>query len=165
MARMAQPRDGRPAGGTTRPVEPRDRHPWHQLWAGYNAFYERYVPTEATEETWRRLNDPSEPVHGLVFERDGRVIGLAHHLYHPSTSSVAQSCYLQDLFVAEDARGTGAGRALLEATARAAALAGSHHVYWLTHESNARARALYDAVGRRTGFVHYAISAGARGKG
>ena len=62
---------------------------------------------------------------------------------------------LQDLFVAEEARKIGLGRALIEAVYKAAHDAGASRVYWLTHESNATARMLYDKLATWPGFIIY----------
>lgn len=142
-----------------RPVTAADFPQWLPLWDGYNAFYGRSGPTalprDITDVTWARFLDPAEPVHALVAEGDGTLIGLAHYLYHRSTIQVVPTCYMQDLFTAEAARGRGVGRALIEAVARAAATAGSPRIYWQTHESNAVAMKLYDAVAEKSGFLVY----------
>ncbi len=102
---------------TVRPVTPQDYDAWRPLWDEYNAFYERTGPTALPEEvhetTWRRFFDASEPVHCIVAERDGKVVGMCHFLYHRSTSRLELMCYLQDLFTAPDYRGHGIGRALI----------------------------------------------------
>jgi GNAT superfamily N-acetyltransferase len=143
-----------------RPVVAEDRSAWAPLWDGYNAFYGRSGPTALdpaiTEVTWSRFFDPDEPVHALVAERDGELIGLTHYLFHRSTTAMALTCYLQDLFTSEAARGQGVGRALIEGVYEAATGAGSRRVYWQTHETNATARALYDQVAQRSGFLVYA---------
>ena len=144
-----------------RDARPEDRAQWQPLWDGYNAFYEREGPTalprEMTEATWRRFMDPAEPVHALVAERDGRLVGLAHYLFHRSTIAMNHGCYLQDLFTAREARGGGIGRALIAAVVERARAAGAARVYWHTQESNAAARRLYDAVGENSGFIVYRI--------
>jgi GNAT superfamily N-acetyltransferase len=94
-------------------------------------------------------------VHGLVAESGGKLLGLTHYLYHRSTTMIETVCHLQDLFTAESARGKGVGRALIEAVYRQAKLAGSPRVYWQTHETNRTARALYDKVAERPGFIIY----------
>jgi GNAT superfamily N-acetyltransferase len=144
-----------------RPLRPDDRAGWAPLWDGYNAFYERFGPTALdpaiTETTWARFFDPAEPVHALVAENeDGALIGLVHYLHHRSTTAIPLTCYLQDLYTAEAARGRGVGRALIEAVCEAAKLAGATRVYWQTHETNVRARALYDQVAEHSGFLVYA---------
>lgn len=139
-----------------RALQPRDREDWLPLWQGYLDFYETSVAREVTDETWRRIVDPAGPIHGFgAFAADGSLIGFVHYLFHPVTWSAANRCYLEDLFVSLKARGTGAGRALIEAVYRAAEKAGADQVYWLTAHDNATARRLYDRVGRLTPFVKY----------
>lgn len=136
-----------------------DRDEWRTLWDGYNAFYGRHgataLPEEITRTTWSRFFDPSEPVHALVAEQDGKIVGLTHFLFHRSTTAIGLNCYLQDLFTVPDARGTGVGRALIEAVYERAKAAGSPRVYWQTHETNATARKLYDKVAEYSGFLVY----------
>ena len=140
---------------TVRLVAPTDLAQWEALWEGYNTFYERTVPPEITRVTWSRFFDASEPVHALVAEKDGRLVGLVHYLFHRSTSLVGPTCYLQDLFTTKEARGQGVGRALIEAVYERAKAAGSPLVYWQTHETNVTAMALYDKVAERSGFLVY----------
>lgn len=143
-----------------RPVRPDDYDAWRPLWDDYNAFYERVGPTalpeEVTEATWRRFFDANEPVHCIVAERDGRVVGLCHYLYHRSTSRLERMCYLQDLFTLAEERGHGVGRALINATYEIAQRAGCKRVYWQTHTTNTPGRTLYDKVARHFGFIVYA---------
>src|SRR4051812_28326970 len=99
-----------------RAVEPADFDAWLPLWRGYNAFYGRPdFPDVVTRSTWARFLDPTEPMHALVAEDAGALVGLTHYLFHRSTTLVGPTCYLQDLFTAEAARGRGVGRALIEA--------------------------------------------------
>jgi GNAT superfamily N-acetyltransferase len=142
-----------------RPVTLQDHEQWLPLWDGYNAFYGRSGPTalasEITAMTWSRFFDAYEPVHALVAESDGRLVGLVHYLYHRSTTAIAPNCYLQDLFTNEAVRGKGVGRALIEGVYIRAQAAGSGRVYWQTHETNRTAMKLYDKVGERSGFIVY----------
>ncbi|MGY3134730.1 GNAT superfamily N-acetyltransferase [Bradyrhizobium sp. USDA 4503] len=132
---------------------------WLPLWDGYNAFYERSGPTalapEITAMTWERFFDAYEPVHALVADAGGRLLGLTHYLFHRSTTAIAPTCYLQDLFTSEAARGKGVGRALINGVYAQARLAGSPRVYWQTHETNHTAMQLYDKVADKPGFVIY----------
>jgi GNAT superfamily N-acetyltransferase len=134
---------------------PADFEQWLPLWEGYNSFYERTVPADVTRVTWSRFFDAYEPVHAMVAERDGRLLGLVHYLFHRNTAMLAPVCYLQDLFTAAESRGQGVGRALIEAVYERAQAAGSPRVYWMTQESNATARRLYDQVAERSGFIQY----------
>lgn len=136
-----------------------DHAAWLPLWDGYNAFYGRSgdtaLPAQITAMTWSRFFDAYEPMHALVAEADGRLLGLAHYLFHRSTIRIEPSCYLQDLFTVPPARGRGVGRALIEAVYERARVAGCPRVYWQTHQSNAAAMALYDKLAERSGFVVY----------
>jgi len=142
-----------------RDVLPGDFQDWKPLWDGYNAFYGRHgataLPPEVTQMTWSRFFDAYEPVHALVALDGERIVGLAHYLFHRSTTQIAPTCYLQDLFTLAETRGRGVGRALIEAVYERAVAAKSGRLYWLTHESNSTAMALYDKVAERSGFVVY----------
>jgi GNAT superfamily N-acetyltransferase len=132
-----------------------ERATWEPLWKGYQTFYEVALSDEITATTWTRLHDPSEPMFVLGAYLDGKLVGIVHSLYHRSCWTIGNYCYLQDLFIASEARGMGIGRALIEAVANEARAAGASRVYWLTQEGNAAARALYDQVAKRSGFIQY----------
>lgn len=141
--------------GTIRDLTAADRPAWERLWAGYLDFYQSSVAPEVTEATFQRLLDPASPMFALVAEQNGAVIGLVQCVLHASTWSLSPYCYLGDLYVDPAVRGSGAGRALIEAVyARADAL-GAARVYWMTHESNTTAQALYDRVAKASGFIQY----------
>lgn len=138
-----------------RPARAEDRAQWEPLWEDYNLFYERPdLPSEITEACWTRLLDPDERMYAAVAELDGELVGIVHYLFHRSTTSIADVCYLQDLFTSPEARGAGIGRALIEHVYAEAAKAGSSRVYWQTHEANP-ARKLYDRLAQRTPFRRY----------
>jgi GNAT superfamily N-acetyltransferase len=142
-----------------RAVTRQDYDQWLPLWDGYNAFYGRSGPTalalEITQVTWQRFFDAYEPMHGLVAESDGKLLGMTNYLFHRSTTAIEPSCYLQDLFTSEAARGKGVGSALIHGVYERAKLAGSPRVYWQTHETNVTAQSLYDKVAERSGFIVY----------
>ena len=142
-----------------RPLARTDLAAWLPLWDGYNAFYKREGPTalapEITRMTWSRFFDAYEPIHALVAEHDGALVGTVHYLYHRSTTQIEPNCYLQDLFTLESERGKGVGRALINAVYDAARRDGSPRVYWQTHETNTPGRLLYDKVAQHVGFLVY----------
>jgi GNAT superfamily N-acetyltransferase len=148
-----------PGDVSIRSVTRQDYERWLPLWDGYNAFYGRSGATALSPAisamTWARFFDAYEPVHALVAERDGDLLGLTHYLFHRSTTAIEPTCYLQDLFSSEAARGKGVGRALITAVYEQAKRAGSSRVYWQTHETNHMAMQLYDKVADRSGFVVY----------
>ena len=121
----------------------------------YQAFYKVVIPDQTTAVTWARLHDPAEAMGVFGAYMNGRLCGIVHYLFHRSCWTVGDYCYLQDLFVAEGARNLGVGRALILAVEDRARAAGASRVYWLTHETNADARVLYDRLAERSGFIQY----------
>jgi GNAT superfamily N-acetyltransferase len=143
-----------------RPIERQDYAEWRALWDGYNAFYGRAgataLPEHITSMTWERFFSGDEPVHALVATHQGRIAGLAHYLFHRSTTRLHDVCYLQDLFTDETLRGKGIGRQLVLGVYDAARRAGNTRVYWQTQAANAAGRALYDKLAEHKGFIVYA---------
>lgn len=144
-----------PSKPIIRTVALADLEQWLPLWEGYNTFYERTVAAEVTQMTWSRFFDSYEPVHAVVAELEGQLVGLVHYIFHRNTSMIGPVCYLQDLFTVESVRGQGVGRALIESVYERAKVAGSPRVYWHTHETNQTAMHLYEKVADRSGFVVY----------
>jgi GNAT superfamily N-acetyltransferase len=141
---------------TIRPLVPEDHTDWRRLWTGYLEFYGTTVPDQVYATTFERLlGDDPQDFHGLIALADGLPLGIAHYLFHRHCWKVENVCYLQDLYVAPEARGTGLGRALIEAVYARADAVGAPQVYWLTQDFNTTARQLYDRVGKLTPFIRY----------
>lgn len=138
-----------------RPVGEDERATWEPLWQGYLTFYKTTLPAENTDVAWKRLHAPDEPMFVLGAYVDGKLTGIVHYIFHRSTWTPGNYCYLQDLFVAESGRGHGVGRALIEAVYDKARQAGASRVYWLTQTTNTQARILYDQVADDSGFMQY----------
>ena len=135
------------------PLDQNDHARWKVLARAYMAFYET-IRTDAEYETlWHRITE-GRHIHSVGARVDGQLVGIAHYLFH-ARSWTADVCYLQDLYVDESARAAGVGRALVEHVARAASERNSPRLYWLTHEGNATARALYDNLASHSGFIRY----------
>lgn len=141
---------------TIRPLRAEDHDQWRALWTGYLQFYQTSVPDRVYSSTFARLlgSDPRD-FSALVADEGGQLLGLAHYLFHRHCWKIEEVCYLQDLYVAPQARGTGLGRALIESVYAQADAAGAPAVYWLTQDFNHQARQLYDRVGQATPFMRY----------
>ncbi|NNF90469.1 MAG: GNAT family N-acetyltransferase, partial [Boseongicola sp.] len=139
-----------------RPLTRDDEPEWRRLWRDYLAFYETAVSDEIFATYFERLlGDDPRDFHGLIAETGGRPVGLAHYLFHRHGWSVADVCYLQDLYADPEVRGQGIGRALIEDVYARADAAGAPSVYWLTQDFNTQARRLYDRIGEVTPFIKY----------
>ena len=143
---------------TIRPAVAADHAQWEPLWQGYLEFYRSSLAPEVTALLWQRILDPEHEIRGLLAEADGGLTGLVHFFPHAHTWSPAPVCYLNDLFVLPSVRGSGVGRALIEAVVDEAKRQGWARVYWHTQHHNAVARGLYDKItGGTDGFVNYTI--------
>lgn len=131
---------------------------WEPLWQAYLEFYGATLPKGVLERTWLRLNDSEEPMWGALAWSGETAVGLVHYIFHRTCWSERDACYLQDLFVTPACRGGGIGAALIDHVRLSAR--GCAEVHWLTHESNATARRLYDRVAERSGFIEYSCLAG-----
>ena len=136
------------------PLTEADRPRWTELWRGYLAFYETELPAAIYDHTWSRIMADTE-IHGFAARGPNGIVGITHFLYHAHCWTTARACYLQDLFVDSAARGQGAGRLLIEAVADHARTHGADRLYWMTQDSNATARQLYDRLAAHRGFIKY----------
>jgi GNAT superfamily N-acetyltransferase len=141
-----------------RPAQAGDSEAWLPLWRGYCAALQGDIPAATTEGVWQRIVSPDPSVGCLLAcDTGGRPIGFANYILHPHTWGLHQVCYLEDLFVAPEARRAGVGRALIEALVSLGRQNGWRRVYWHTHANNHPARMLYDRLAQRTDYVRYDI--------
>jgi len=139
-----------------RPLQPGDEQEWRRLWTLYLEFYESSVPEEVYQSSFQRmLSDDDNEYRGLIALQGTQPLGIVHYLFHRHSWKVENVCYLQDLYVDTDIRGTGAGRALIEAVYAAADAEGCPDVYWMTQDTNEVGRRLYDRIGQVTPFIKY----------
>jgi GNAT superfamily N-acetyltransferase len=143
---------------TIRKIEPRDEPRWRELWDGYTRFYEKEPSGAVTRHTWARIMDPASPVHAIVAEDAGEVIGIANYVIHENTFTLTPVCYLEDLFVDTERRAAGVGRRLIDWLVAEMKSQGWSRLYWHTRENNYRARGLYDKYAPHSGFVRYVLN-------
>ncbi|MRI53311.1 GNAT family N-acetyltransferase [Methylobacterium sp. DB1607] len=134
-----------------------DEAGWRRLWAGYLAFYGEDLPEAVTAATWRRILDPTSTIFARLAERDGRLVGMTVNVLHEGTWSAAPICYLEDLFVAPEARGVGIGRALISDLIAVGKVRGWSRLYWHTKSGNSEARRLYDRFVAADDFCRYRL--------
>ena len=138
-----------------RDAAPADEEAWRSLWDGYLDFYRVTLAPGITAHTWGRMMDPRGALKARLACLDGPPAGFAMHLHHPSSWVIGEDCYLEDLFVAPEARGQGIARALIDDLVALARAKGWHRLYWHTREDNARARKLYDSYVQTDGHIRY----------
>lgn len=134
-----------------------DRQAWEQLYRGYGDFYEVAMPAAKLERVWGWLHDPTHELNAIVVRAAAGEppVGLAHYRPFARPLHGSTGCYLDDLFVAPEARGTGAVDALLAELRARSREHGWDVVRWITSESNARARSTYDRLAAATRYVTY----------
>jgi len=141
-----------------RDLQSDDKEAWLALWLGYLRFYETELAPEVTENTWARLLASDGGIEGFAaLDEVGTMIGFVHYLLHPGTWGADPICYLEDLYVSENVRGGGTGRALIEALADKGRRKKWQTIYWQTAAGNRQAQALYDRLATRTDWVRYEL--------
>lgn len=139
-----------------RELQPKDREVWQDLYAGYGEFYKTPLSDEKANRVWAWLMDPNYEAYGLVaVDENDKPIALAHYRQFARLLADGTGIYLDDLFTASDARGTGAGTALISAVEQIARDRGAGVVRWITANDNFVGQKLYDKLGRRTMWVTY----------
>lgn len=139
-----------------RKVERGDEARWRQLFEAYVAFYKEDVAAETIDLTFQRVLAEADGMFSLVaIGEEGTIAGIAVAVLHRSSWSSTWYCYLEDLFVDPASRGSGTGRALIEAVYAQADARGASRTYWATAGDNKTARVLYDRIGVLSPFVQY----------
>lgn len=141
-----------------RPVAADDREAWATLYRGYRDFYSKPHDAAVYDTVWGWLMDADHESRALVAELDGRLLGLGHFRRFSRPIDGAHGLYLDDLFTSPDARGTGAGTAILHRLAEIARDEGASLVRWITADSNTTARSLYDRLAKQTPWVTYDLA-------
>ncbi len=134
-----------------------DRNAWDALYLGYAGHYRVDQTPAMRDVVWGWLMDPGHGTKGFVAVSSGRPVGLAHFRAFARPLSATTGGYLDDLFVAPDARGTGVAGALIGAVADEGRARGWTVIRWITAADNGRARGVYDRVAQATPWVTYDI--------
>jgi len=139
-----------------RKIQKEDYAAWKLLWKDYLTFYQASLSDAVIDNTFKQLLTPDISPHGLIaVDYNGKIVGLAHYLFHVTTWAIAPACYLQDLFVDPSARKKHIGSQLMSAVHEAAKQENASLLHWMTEKDNVTARILYDKVGYETPFIRY----------
>ena len=141
-----------------RPAKATDRTDFLALFQAFIDGYGYKMRDGVADFTWHRLMDPSCRLHARLACVGGKPVGFAIHQHHPSTWVMGDDGYLEDLYVAPEARGRGLGRALIEDLIAIGRARGWQRLYWLTEIENATARRLYDQFCDNDGHIRYRMT-------
>lgn len=141
-----------------RPLEKADRSIWEQFFNEYAQFYKTTVPEGGHQRVWDWIFDENNNFWcDLIVDDNGKPFGFTQYqLMHRSLSG-AMVCYLSDLYVRPETRGTGAGRALIDHVIGFAKDRGLSNVRWLTQDFNYVGRRLYDTYAAKSDFILYSV--------
>ncbi len=143
---------------TVRPLGDKDFFAWLGLFEGYSTFYESELTDQKALQVWSWIIDAGNALDGAVAVDDkGNFVGFAHYRRVPRTLSGDQALFLDDLYVAEDARNQGVGTMLMEFTTKYAQTHRLAQIQLLTAADNTTAQVLYDKLGTKTDWVTYEI--------
>lgn len=138
------------------PAGPRDKEAWTGLWLAWQRHMSGTVPAEVTEKTWQRAHEPEGMLVILLARMpDGTAIGFATVSFTPFAWTGSDIAFLQDLFVLDQARGQGAGEALLRAVYREADKRRASQVFWMVDETDEKLQRFYARSGIRTPYLRY----------
>lgn len=145
-----------------RSATPQDKDEFLQMWKDFVATApDEPGNPEMGPVNWKRAMDPGHDLQCLVAESaDGTLLGFTLYNVLPFTWSRGDICYLQDLFVREQARGQGTGRAMIEELAERGRQAGWFKIFWMTQDYNQTAQRLYDRVAQRMDYIRYDLNVG-----
>ncbi|PPL20516.1 GNAT family N-acetyltransferase [Microterricola pindariensis] len=146
-----------------RPIADGDFFNWIGLYEGYNSFYNKQLTDQKALILWSWLVDKNHESFGYVAEEDGELIGLAHLREFARPLDASRGLFLDDLYVADSARGNGVGAALLETAKDYARENRLSVVRWISASDNEVAQLLYDKVAERTDWVTYDMDPNAEG--
>ncbi len=113
--------------------------------AEYERLADRVVADE--EKLRRTLFGNPRFAEVIIAEEDGAPAGFALFFHNYSTFLGQPGIYLEDLFVREEMRGRGIGKALLARLARIARERGCGRVEWAVLDWNAPSIAFYRSIG------------------
>lgn len=130
----------------------------------YCDFYNVAPREDALRSLSRTLiDDPAREGMQLLARSQGEAIGFATVFWSWSTADAGRIGVMNDLFVLDEARGRGAGAALIEACARLCRERGALRLAWQTAPDNRPARALYERIGAvRETWIDYWIDTSER---
>lgn len=142
---------------SVRHVEESDHDSWVSLFEGYATFYKRTLTADDFRTVWRWIREDRTTIALVVVgEESGyRPVGLAHLRGWRRPLWASEHGYLDDLFVAPGARGTGAVDALFAGIRELALQRRWQVVRWTTADDNHRAQAVYARYADRTSWVTY----------
>lgn len=134
---------------TISPLQFDDFPGWLPLWDKNNLGQR---DQDVTSETWSRLMNDDYPVFGFKAEINGTVAAIMHYILHPVTGHMQPACYMQDLFVDENYRRSGIGKALVRTLEKRGRQEKWARIYWLAENDNQSAQALYKDLGLKLDF-------------
>lgn len=141
-----------------RPVESSDRDAWNMLYQEYAQFYKVDQTDEMRDRVWSWIHDPAAETEGLVAQsQGGKIVGLTHYRSFARPLAASVGCFMDDLFVLPEERGSGVADALIEGVKIVAQKRGWSVVRWITADDNYRGRGVYDRVATQTKWVTYDI--------
>lgn len=136
-----------------------DKTQWQTLYQGYAEFYKVPMNQTILDTVWQWIEDEQQPFFCLIAkDEQGEALGLMHFREMASPLRGAKVGFLDDLFIAPQARGQGLVTALFARLELEAKEQQWPLVRWITADNNYRARAVYDQVANKTQWLTYQLT-------
>ncbi|WP_119274099.1 GNAT family N-acetyltransferase [Taklimakanibacter deserti] len=143
-----------------RPAEAHDRDAFLEMWRDFVSLAPDEPGNHQMGETnWRRIMDPDHGLECIVaLGDDGAPAGFTLFLPLAFTWSTGDACYLQDIYVRPESRGSGIAQAMIEHLRQLGLKAGWFKIFWMTQADNIAAQRVYDKVAKRMDYLRYDLN-------
>ena len=141
-----------------REIRLEDKNQWEELYRKYADFYEVEMNDKILNTVWEWIHDNNHDVCGLVYEKDNKIIGLAHYRKMPSPLKGKYVGFLDDLFVEPKNRRNGVGKKIIEEINKISKRNNWNLIRWITRDDNTIAKSLYEKLSKKTNWEVYELS-------
>jgi GNAT superfamily N-acetyltransferase len=134
-----------------------DKEEWKILYKGYADFYKVEMSDKILNTVWEWIHDNNHDVSGLVYEKDNKIIGIAHYRRMPSPLRGKYIGFLDDLFVDPRHRKNGVGEKIIKELKVISKRNDWNLVRWITRNDNTKAKSLYQKLSKKTNWEVYEL--------
>ena len=138
---------------------------WAELYRGYADSYDVPITDEQLHRVWIWLGGHETELRGVAAIKDGKPAGIVHYRRFLRPLAGEVGIFLDDIYVAEEARRQGVGEALLDAIKNIAETQNCTMIRWITSKDRPEAVAFYEQFGEKTNWITFDMKLDEKEKG